>query len=208
LSTNELTRKKDQADNCTVVTKGDTLKIGGIGSMRNGTQYSSQRGDQAREQGIQACYESATATRATLQTWKEIASELNCGVRTVQRWERTLGLPVRRLGKGPRGRVVAFKDDLQRWLRDSAKARAMQKVGLPSIIDLLARGSSSAKPICDKCHSPMKFLDGHFWIYGTNRKWNLSLPFCPRCDAEALERLDRCHCQPVARTVGLTHGHA
>jgi hypothetical protein len=176
--------------------------------MRNGTQYSSQRGDQAREQEIQASYESVTATRATLQTWKEIASELNCGVRTVQRWERTLRLPVRRLGKRRRGRVVAFKDELQRWLRDNAKATTKKKVGLPSIIDLLARGSSSAKQTCDQCHSPMKFLEGHFWVYGTSRKWNLSLPFCPRCDAEALESLYRCHCQPVAGTVGLTHGHA
>src|SRR3954452_19862415 len=60
-------------------------------------------------------------THPALQSWKEIASELNRGVRTVQRWERKLGLPVRRLGKGPRGRVVAFKDELQRWLRGNAK---------------------------------------------------------------------------------------
>jgi len=154
--------------------------------MRNRTQHSSHR-DQAHEQAIPTSYESATATRGTLQTWKEIASYLNCGVRTVQRWERTLGLPVRRLGKGPLGRVVAFKDDLERWLRDNAKATTTKKVGLPSIIDFLARGSSSARQICDQCHSPMKFLDGHFWIYGTNRTWNLSLPICPLCDAEALE---------------------
>jgi hypothetical protein len=144
-------------------------------------------GNAISSQGIQAPSESASATRATLQTWKEIATELNCGIRTVQRWERTLGLPVRRLGKGPRGRVVAFKDDLQRWLRDHAKATTTKKIGLPSIIDFLARGSSSAKQICDQCHSSMKFLNGHFCIYGTNRKWNLSLPFCPLCDAEALE---------------------
>jgi hypothetical protein len=156
--------------------------------MRDGTQHSSQRDDQAREQGIQAFYDSASATHATLQTWKEIATELNCGIRTAQRWERTLGLPVRRLGKGHRGRVVAFQDELQCWLRDSAKAPATPKVGLlQSITDFLARGPSSAKQICDQCHSPMKFLDGQFWIYGTSRKWNLSLPFCPLCDAESFE---------------------
>jgi hypothetical protein len=156
--------------------------------MRNNEPFTSKT-DQARRQGIAGPYQSVSATRATLQTWKEIASELNCGIRTVQRWERTLGLPVRRLGKGAGGRVVAFKDELQRWFRDSAKARAMQKVGLPSIIDFLAREPSSAKKICDQCHSPMKFLNGHFWIDGTTRKWNLSLPFCPLCDAESLERV-------------------
>jgi len=160
--------------------------------MRNGTQHSYQRGDQAREQGIQAFHESAAAARVTLQTWKEIASELNCGIRTVQRWERTLGLPVRRLGKGPRSRVIAFKDEVQRWLRDSAKARAMQKGGLlESIIDFLTQESSSDEQNCDQCHSSMKLLEGQFWIYGSSRRWNLSLPFCPLCDAEALESFSR-----------------
>jgi hypothetical protein len=42
-----------------------------------------------------------------------------------------------------------------------------------------------------QCHSPMKFLEGQFWIYGTSRKWNLSLPFCPLCEAEALESFCR-----------------
>jgi hypothetical protein len=162
-----------------------------FGSMRGGTQHWPQNGDPAREQGIQAFYDSASATRATLQTWKEIATELNCGVRTVQRWERTLGLPVRRLGKGSRGRVIAFKDELHCWLRDRAKGPATPKVGLQSITDLLARRPSSVKQICDRCHSPMKFLDGHFWIYGTSRKWNLSVPFCPLCEAEALESFCR-----------------
>src|SRR5690349_11256583 len=110
--------------------------------MKNGTQHSSDRGDQAGKKEIQTSYESPSAPRAMLQTWKEIASELNCGIRTAQRWERTLGLPVRRLGSGPRAHVVAFKDDLQRWLRDSAKANAMQKKAglLQSMTDLLARG--------------------------------------------------------------------
>jgi hypothetical protein len=156
--------------------------------MRGGMQRSPQNGDPARHQVNHASGESAPSMRETLQSWKEIAAELNCGVRTAQRWERTLGMPVRRLGKGPRGRIVAFKDELHCWLRDQAKGPATPKVGLlTSITDFLARGPSPAQQICDRCHSPMKFLDGHFWIYGTSRKWNLSVPFCPLCDAEALE---------------------
>ncbi len=34
-----------------------------------------------------------------LNSWKEIAAYMGRGVRTVQRWERDLALPVRRLGK-------------------------------------------------------------------------------------------------------------
>jgi hypothetical protein len=61
-----------------------------------------------------------------LQSWKEIASELNRGVRTVQRWEQTLGLPVHRLGKGPRCPVFAFKDELSLWFRNNARVRELE----------------------------------------------------------------------------------
>lgn len=51
-----------------------------------------------------------------LQSWKEIANYLRRGVRTVQRWQ-ALGLPVRRLGRGPKPPVVADPRDLDRWLQ-------------------------------------------------------------------------------------------
>jgi tetratricopeptide (TPR) repeat protein len=51
-----------------------------------------------------------------LDSWKEIAGYLKRGVRTVQRWERTAGLPVRRVAS-PRGAVYAFKAELDRWWR-------------------------------------------------------------------------------------------
>jgi hypothetical protein len=38
------------------------------------------------------------------------------GVRTVQRWERELGLPVRRPRGRSRSAVIAFKPELDRWL--------------------------------------------------------------------------------------------
>jgi TolB-like protein len=52
-----------------------------------------------------------------LDSWKEIAAYLRKTVRTVQRWERTKGLPVHRHGHGKNGSVYAFKSDLDRWLR-------------------------------------------------------------------------------------------
>ncbi|HEY7353762.1 MAG TPA: hypothetical protein VH596_13430 [Terriglobales bacterium] len=51
-----------------------------------------------------------------LNSWKEIASYLRRGVRTVQRWEATLGMPVRRLGSTPRAPVVAFRHELDAWM--------------------------------------------------------------------------------------------
>ncbi len=50
-----------------------------------------------------------------LNSWKEIASYLGRGVRTVQRWE-TLGLPVRRPHGHSRSPVFAFTRDLDAWL--------------------------------------------------------------------------------------------
>lgn len=56
------------------------------------------------------------ASNSLLNSWKEIATYLNRGVRTVQRWEK-IGLPVRRVHDGPRAPVVALVDDLDRWIR-------------------------------------------------------------------------------------------
>ena len=55
-------------------------------------------------------------TKEILNSWKEIATYMNRGVRTVQRWEAELGLPVRR----PRGRrhsaVIATRAELDAWM--------------------------------------------------------------------------------------------
>jgi hypothetical protein len=69
--------------------------------------------------------------RTILQSWKEIASELDRGVRTVQRWERTLGLPVHRLGKGARRPVFAFKDELHLWFQKKARATDRETIQSP-----------------------------------------------------------------------------
>jgi Tol biopolymer transport system component len=50
-----------------------------------------------------------------LDSWKEIASFLGRGVRTVQRWEREEGLPVHRLDHTKRGSVYATPPELTAW---------------------------------------------------------------------------------------------
>ena len=51
-----------------------------------------------------------------LSGWKEIANYLGKGVRTVQRYEWQMGLPVRRPAGKPRGSVIATKPELDAWI--------------------------------------------------------------------------------------------
>jgi hypothetical protein len=53
--------------------------------------------------------------------WKEIARYLGKGVRTVQRYEREVGLPVHRPAGKPRGSVITTKAELDRWVGGGAK---------------------------------------------------------------------------------------
>jgi phage terminase Nu1 subunit (DNA packaging protein) len=58
-----------------------------------------------------------------LNSWKEIASYLNCSVRTAQRFEQ-LGMPVRRPSGHLRSAVIAMTDELEAWLGDSRNGAA------------------------------------------------------------------------------------
>lgn len=79
----------------------------------------------AKPRGERAVKSSA----AVLNSWKEIASFLNRGVRTVQRWERELQLPVHRIGKGNRSPVFAFSAEIKLWLH-SNKDRVSTELNL------------------------------------------------------------------------------
>jgi Tol biopolymer transport system component len=50
-----------------------------------------------------------------LDSWKEIATFLGRGIRTVQRWEREEGLPVHRLAHEKRGTIYARREELTAW---------------------------------------------------------------------------------------------
>jgi signaling repeat-containing protein len=58
-----------------------------------------------------------SSRRAMSDCWKEIASFLNRGVRTVERWEAEDGLPVHRIGHGRKSPVFALPKEIQDWLR-------------------------------------------------------------------------------------------
>lgn len=53
---------------------------------------------------------------SVLHSWKDIASYVGRGVRTVQRWEHDYGLPVHRPNQRERSAVLAFPEELKAWL--------------------------------------------------------------------------------------------
>ena len=72
-----------------------------------------------------------------LNSWKEIAAYMGRGVRTVQRWEQELGLPVRRPRGKERSAVIALKKDLDLWLQSAqSSALVQEKAPQPSALQL------------------------------------------------------------------------
>src|SRR5216684_2116585 len=58
------------------------------------------------------------ADEPRLESWGEIAAYLRREIRTVQRWEKYQGLPVRRLQIGKLGSVYAYRSELDKWYRE------------------------------------------------------------------------------------------
>lgn len=58
----------------------------------------------------------APEVEVKLDSWKQIAAYLEREVRTVQRWEKSEGLPVHRHHHGSRGTVFAFRSEVDAWL--------------------------------------------------------------------------------------------
>jgi hypothetical protein len=52
-----------------------------------------------------------------LTSWKEIAQYCGKGVRTVQRWEKSFGLPVRRAVDGQQSAILAIPEEIDAWCR-------------------------------------------------------------------------------------------
>jgi len=71
-----------------------------------------------------------------LESWGEIASYLRRDIRTVQRWEKEQGLPVRRLLIGKMGQVYAFRSELDRWMLDRQPKPTADMSAHPSEVPL------------------------------------------------------------------------
>ena len=74
--------------------------------------------------------------RQRLDSWKEIAAFFGRDERTVNRWEKELGLPIHRL-PGTKGRVYAYTDELIAWSaaakNGDATSPGRDSVGQPGV---------------------------------------------------------------------------
>jgi TolB-like protein/Tfp pilus assembly protein PilF len=69
------------------------------------------------ESGATSGPEGSALSGKKLDSWGEIASYLGREVRTVQRWERTEGLPVHRHEHKKKSTVYAFTGELEAWIK-------------------------------------------------------------------------------------------
>lgn len=70
----------------------------------------------------------AIAETEVLSSWKEIASYLGRGVRTAQRWEAELQMPVYRPWGKDHSAVVAMKSEIDLWIRSRSRERRTQQL--------------------------------------------------------------------------------
>jgi uncharacterized membrane protein len=69
------------------------------------------------------------AVEGRLDSWKEIAAYLKREVRTVQRWEKSAGLPVHRLLVERQSTVYAYKTELDAWYLDRRPSAEFNSAG-------------------------------------------------------------------------------
>jgi len=93
--------------------------------------------------------EAKTGNFTALNSWKEIAGYLKIDIRTCQRWEQSLGLPVHRIGHSLRSRVVAYPAEIEEWRKNTVQVRDRQGNGEP------ARNGDGARPKFKLKHLPI-----------------------------------------------------
>src|SRR5258707_13625256 len=83
-----------------------------------------------------------------LDSWGEIASYLGREVRTVQRWERTEGLPVHRHEHKKKSTVYAFSGELDAWIKNrQPKNEPKPDSALTRELELSGTGSQLQVPV-------------------------------------------------------------
>src|ERR1700674_1704707 len=69
------------------------------------------------ESGARPGQEGSSLPEKKLDTWKEIADYLGKEIRTVQRWEKTEDLPVRRHEHRRKSTVYAYASEVDAWFK-------------------------------------------------------------------------------------------
>jgi hypothetical protein len=65
-----------------------------------------------------------------LDGWKDIAAYLRRDVRTAQRWEKSLGLPVQRVQDSKSGSVYAFRSEIDAWRRERGRKTSYERLSV------------------------------------------------------------------------------
>ncbi|HSP92262.1 MAG TPA: hypothetical protein VLN08_15205, partial [Vicinamibacterales bacterium] len=98
----------------------------------------------------------APGRSSQLNGWKEIAAYLGRSVRTVQRWEKDFGLPVRRFGASKPESVFALLHEIDAWLLTSQGVNARSGNGAgaesPARADARAPGRAAS---ADRTREPL-----------------------------------------------------
>jgi hypothetical protein len=103
-----------------------------------------------------------------LESWKEIARYLRRDVRTVQRWEESDGMPVRRLRRAHRAIPYAYKTELDTWWTSRSTAdppEAIEPQGSSAAVSRLA-----ARPVASVALAAIVVValtGGTYWLLRT-----------------------------------------
>jgi hypothetical protein len=133
-----------------------------------------------------------------LNSWKEIATYLGKGVRTVQRWESQMGLPVRRLGREGGEIVYALRSEIDAWILNGGRSRESESPGEPARPPEVDATPPSARPSRPRWFWSVAALVALFGITMTvAERWTpapkaaLTNPVGAVCEAGALRAWDR-----------------
>lgn len=88
-------------------------------------------------------------TNGILNSWKEIASYVGRGVRTVQRWERDLSFPVFRTNDRLRGSVFAYRMQIDDWFQNRLDRSHIDGIAADRIPSTAHAKESNVCPMCE-----------------------------------------------------------
>jgi hypothetical protein len=122
---------------------------------------------------------SLRAPRDVLTGWKEVAALVGRSVRTVQRWEREMGLPVRRLKSCTRSIPYALRSELTAWLKEcgippNSTGEGGSGLHLPHLLQVMIDGWNACIAVLNETGT----------IVAVNRAWKETAQATASCDPD------------------------
>jgi hypothetical protein len=90
-------------------------------------------------------------SQKVLSGWKDIANYTGKGVRTIQRWEKDFGFPVRRPGGEGRNAIIALPNEIDAWVHK-------QSLSDPGELDRLRDENGRLRVELRSCHDTIDEL--------------------------------------------------